>query len=131
MYDGWKIIIGLIILVGFFTAPFWYDIASGKALEKPNPVLPINEKECVNSTNFMIRDHMKLLDTWRNDVVREGKNVYVSNTNKVFNMSLEKTCLNCHSNTSQFCDRCHNYIGESPYCWDCHIESRNQENKNE
>ena len=24
-------------------------------------------------------------------------------------MSLSNTCLDCHSNKAEFCDRCHNY----------------------
>jgi hypothetical protein len=36
-------------------------------------------------------------------------------------MSLTNTCLDCHPNKDTFCDRCHNYMAVSPYCWDCHI----------
>jgi hypothetical protein len=43
-------------------------------------------------------------------------------------MSLSNTCLDCHSNKAEFCDRCHNYASVSPYCWDCHIDNP-KENK--
>ena len=132
MYDAGKIIVGLIIFVGFFTAPIWYDVSNGKqALKEPELVLPTseNQKVCVASKQFMRDEHMVLLNSWRNKVVREGEKNYVSSTGKIYNMSFEKTCLNCHSNTSQFCDRCHSYVGESPYCWDCHVENQKPEIK--
>jgi len=132
MYDTGKIIIGLIIFVGFFTSPIWYDVSNGKtALKEPELVLPKleNQKECVGTKQFMRDNHMVLLNDWRNEVVREGEKTYTSYTHKNFNMNLEKTCLNCHSDTKQFCDQCHNYLGESPYCWDCHIENQGPEKK--
>ena len=132
MYDAGKIIIGLIIFVGFFTSPIWYDVSNGKtALKEPELVLPKleSQKECVGTKQFMRDNHMILLNDWRNEVVREGNRKYISYDNKTYNMSLEKTCLNCHTDTKQFCDQCHNYLGESPYCWDCHIENQVPEKK--
>ena len=132
MYDAGKIIVGLIIFVGLFTSPIWYDLANGKtALQEPKLILPQkpDQKECVENTEFMRTNHMVLLNDWRNEVVREGKRTFVSNDHKTFDMSLSETCLNCHSNTSQFCDQCHNYMGVSPYCWDCHIETNKPESK--
>ena len=128
MYDSGKIIFGIIIFVGLFTAPFWYDAAS-KAGEKPDIVLPAkeNQKECVESAEYMRTNHMVLLNEWRQKAVREDEITYMSTTGKSYNINLRKTCLNCHSNTSQFCDRCHNYMDVSPYCWDCHIEPQNPE----
>ncbi|MGC8595749.1 MAG: sulfate reduction electron transfer complex DsrMKJOP subunit DsrJ [Candidatus Kryptoniota bacterium] len=120
MYDGGKIITGLLIFVVFFTSPFWYDISSKTALEKPNPILPANQKECVSTTSFMLSDHMELLDKWRYEVVREGKTYYTSPFGAQYKMRLTRTCLNCHSNSSEFCDKCHDYVGMTPYCWDCH-----------
>jgi hypothetical protein len=71
----------------------------------------------------MRADHMQLLDLWRHSVVREGKRIYVNPDGKEYNMSLSNTCLDCHSNKAEFCDRCHNYASVRPYCWDCHIEN--------
>jgi hypothetical protein len=39
-------------------------------------------------------------------------------------MSLTRTCLDCHSNKAEFCDRCHTYMAVDPYCWDCHVEPK-------
>lgn len=125
MYDSGKIIAGLIVFLGLFTSPFWYDLSNDKAMIQPNPILPSNQKECVASTEFMRRDHMELLDDWRFQVVREGGTNYMSSHGKVFEMRFTKTCLGCHPNTSQFCDQCHNYVGVNPYCWDCHNKPQN------
>jgi hypothetical protein len=32
--------------------------------------------------------------------------------------------MDCHSNKSKFCDQCHNYVDVDPFCWDCHIEPK-------
>ncbi len=73
-------------------------------------------------------EHQQLLDVWRDTVTRDGRRIYVNEQGKQFNMSLSNTCLDCHSNKAEFCDRCHNYASVSPYCWDCHIDNP-KENK--
>ena len=124
MYDSGKILLGLIVFVGLFTSPIWYDLASGEAADKPNIILPADEniKECVAATEYMRTSHMELLNEWRDLVVREEKRIYTSPAGKEFEMSLSNTCTNCHSNKSEFCDRCHDYLGVTPYCWNCHVE---------
>jgi len=70
----------------------------------------------------MKANHMDLLNQWRDDVVRKGVRIYKAGNGRKFEMSLSNTCMNCHSNKSEFCDECHGYGGVDPYCWDCHIE---------
>jgi len=128
MYDGGKIIIGLIIGVGLLLSPFIYD--AGKAAKAPDPELTAKAKEakeCVAETSYMKSSHMQLLDEWRNTVVRDGERYYKAKNGKVYYKSLQTTCLDCHSNKSKFCDQCHDYVGIDPYCWTCHIEPK--ENK--
>jgi cytochrome c1 len=69
----------------------------------------------------MRTQHMKILDAWRNEAVRENDRLYRSSTGKTYDKSLQNTCMSCHSNKSQFCDQCHNYVGANPFCWDCHL----------
>ena len=128
MYDGGKIIIGLIVGVGLLLSPFIYD--AGKAAKAPDPELTAKAKEakeCVEETSYMKSSHMQLLDEWRNTVVRDGERYYKAKNGKVYYKSLQTTCLDCHSNKSKFCDQCHDYVGIDPYCWTCHIEPK--ENK--
>jgi len=128
MYDGGKIIIGLIIGLGFFISPFIYD--AGKAAKAPEPQLTPKAKEaksCVRDISYMKTSHMQLLDEWRHTVVRDAERYYKSPSGKVYYKSLQVTCLDCHSNKTKFCDQCHDYMGEDPYCWDCHIEPKENE----
>jgi hypothetical protein len=121
MYDAIKIIGGLIIFLALISSPIWYDMSSGKAEYVPEPKIITTAKQCVMPTEYMRLEHMDLLNTWRDLVVRHGQRVHVSPDGRKYNMSLTKTCMNCHSNKSEFCDVCHNYNGVGqPYCWDCH-----------
>jgi hypothetical protein len=128
MYDAGKIIIGIIIGVGLLTFPFWYNM--GKAASPPEPKLTEKAREakqCVEATPYMRSSHMQLLNSWRDMVVRQEKREYIAATGREYNMSLQNTCVDCHSNKTQFCDQCHNYMGIAPFCWDCHIAPK--ENK--
>ena len=124
MYNGGKIIIGLIVFVGLLVFPYVYE--GGKPAAKPDPKLdtpeilklPVSERKCVESKAFMTKEHMKLLNQWRDWYVREGNR---------FTISLQNTCLKCHSNKTKFCDECHNYAAVTPYCWDCHFPLKEKE----
>jgi hypothetical protein len=122
MYDGSKIIPGLVIFLGLITFPFWYNIGSA-AYEKPQLKLPEFEKECVEPKEWIRAEHMQLLDDWRDLAVRENTRLYTNQAGKRFDMSLTKTCMSsqCHANKAEFCDRCHDALAVSPYCWDCHV----------
>lgn len=127
MYDGGKIIIGLIIFLALVTFPFYNNI--GKVNAKPElkidtpeiQKLPEQDRKCVEPKEFMRGGHMQLLNDWRDSVVREDHRLYKNSANKDFNMSLQNECMRCHSNKKDFCDKCHNYMAVVPYCWDCHI----------
>lgn len=131
MYDGRKIVIGLVIGLGLFLSPFLYN--AGRAAKAPDPVLTEKAKEageCVASKSYMTTSHFVLLDLWRNSVVRDGERYHQSETGKVYFKSLQVTCMECHANKSKFCDECHNYVDVNPYCWDCHIAPIEVEEKN-
>ncbi|MCL5237468.1 MAG: sulfate reduction electron transfer complex DsrMKJOP subunit DsrJ [Nitrospirae bacterium] len=133
MYNAGKILIGLIIFFGLATFPFFYNM--GKAIAKPEPKVDTPEimklakqdRKCVESKEFMRAEHMQLLNEWRDSVVRSNTRVYVNAEGKKFDMSLQNTCMRCHSNKKKFCDECHNYMAVKPYCWDCHIAPKEKE----
>jgi hypothetical protein len=120
MYDKGNIIGGLAVFLCLATFPVWYIAASGKADYRPDPVLPASENKCVESTQYMKEYHMQLLQQWRDSAVRDGVSIYVASDNTTYDIGLTGTCLKCHSNKSEFCDRCHNYTGVAPNCWNCH-----------
>ena len=127
MYDGGKIITGIIIGLALLTFPIWYT--SGRAAPRPEVKLPVKEKECVEPKAYMKTKHMQLLDLWRDSVVRVANRSYIAFNGKKYDMSLQNTCMSadCHAKKTEFCDRCHNYTGVVPYCWDCHIEPKEEE----
>ncbi|MGO9016122.1 MAG: sulfate reduction electron transfer complex DsrMKJOP subunit DsrJ [Dissulfurispiraceae bacterium] len=131
MYDSGKIITGLLVFVAIIAFPFVHTM--GTNIVKPEPKIdtPVIQqmavKQCVETKDFMKAEHMQLLNNWRDEVVRDGNRVYVGFDGKRYNMSLQNTCMHCHSNKKEFCDTCHNYMDVKPYCWDCHIAPK--ENK--
>ncbi len=129
MNDKKWIITGLIIFIVIMIFPFLKNI--GKTSTGADPVILEGLKEtrgeCVFPKDEMKAEHMQILDEWRDTVVRKGERVYMAASGKVFNMSLstgENSCIGCHSNKAEFCDRCHDYASVRPYCWDCHNEPK-------
>lgn len=129
IYNGDKIIPGLIIFLALITMPLWYNM--GKAAPAPEikidtpAIQKMAVKQCILPKLEMRTGHMQILNDWRTEVVRNNQRVYVAADGKQYNMSLQNECLKCHSNKSQFCDKCHTYAGydlnTEPYCFTCHI----------
>jgi hypothetical protein len=116
MHDKGKILFGLAVFLVVITFPIWYNLAMGKASYRPEIVIP-KEGSCVEDAAWMRLNHMELLYNWRDEYVRDDSKLYRGKHVK----SLSNTCLSCHVDKTTFCDRCHNYAGVDPYCWDCHV----------
>src|SRR5512141_3203840 len=105
LYGGGKILIGLVIFLAFVLFPFYYNYGTVNAKIEPKTDTPAirdwvqkyGKKECVEPKEVMRPDHMQILNNWRDMVVRNGDRVYVNSEGKSFTMSLQNTCLNCHS----------------------------------
>ncbi len=119
MYNKGTIIPGLLIFVLIVTFPVWYNAFS--AGEKPDPKLPKYYSECVAPASEMRDNHMKLLNKWRDEVLRDGKRVSVTVDGKEYRKGLQMACLQCHTDKEAFCDECHKYASVKPYCWECHL----------
>ncbi|MCF6289907.1 MAG: sulfate reduction electron transfer complex DsrMKJOP subunit DsrJ [Desulfobacterales bacterium] len=119
MYDGGKIVPGLIIFVGLMTFPLWYN--SGNAGPAPKLEKPAGKTACVKDTHFMRTSHMVLLNQWRDTVLRDGDRTEVTAAGEKYEKSLMLGCMKCHSDKKKFCDECHQYAAVKPYCWDCHF----------
>ncbi len=124
MQNRGRIIIGLVVFLALISYPVWYNVASGKAGYVPDLEKPADAEQCVRETTYMTAHHMDLLDEWRDRVVREGVRMDESLGGEAVEMSLTRTCLGCHVNKDAFCDRCHDYLEVSPYCWDCHVDPK-------
>ena len=148
MYKGGKIIASLIIFVGLFTIPFFYNMGkvnAGPDIDLNTPAIQAlapADQQCVESPEFMRANHMQLLNQWREASVRNGQSVYINSQGKSFEISLQDTCLKCHSTEAekavqttgvsnpaanaspQFCASCHDYSAVKPLCWNCHFEPK-------
>lgn len=119
MHDASRILIGLGIFVALFAYPFYNNL--GQAYEEPK-LQKAKGETCVEDPKWMRANHMQVLNDWRNEVVRYNNRLYVSALNgKGYEMSLQKTCMECHTSKVEFCDACHNANSVNPYCWDCHV----------
>jgi len=123
MHDGGKILTGLAVFLAIVTLPLWFHSVQGAQQGAPEFKVATESRECVEETAYMRSSHMNLLDDWREQVVRDGERIHVGLNGKTFERNLSATCImSCHSNREEFCDRCHGYVGVTPYCWDCHAQ---------
>ncbi len=123
MYNSKYIIPALVLFVVAVTAPFWLNIGT-PTYEYPKVALPQGEgmEECIEDVAFMRSEHMALLNEWRDEALRDGNRVYISSKGKKWDISLQNTCMECHTNYEDFCKKCHDTNSVDPYCWSCHIE---------
>ncbi len=119
LYNGKWIIPGLLVFLIIFLFPFWYR--GGKAAPAPKLELPKDQSACVETTKYMRAFHMQMLNQWRDLAVRDSLRVWKAADGRTHTISLSNTCFACHKSKVKFCDRCHNYVGVAPYCWDCHL----------
>lgn len=120
MYSrGWVVLLILIVL-GIFFVPYMYNRAAPGFEQVPDLEKP-DEEHCVEDAQWMRAHHMQLLKEWREDVVRNSERAYHSFTfeGEEYDKNTE-TCFDCHESKADFCDKCHNYAGAKPNCWDCH-----------
>jgi len=122
MYDAGKVIAGIVIFLALITFPIWFNAVAGEEADAPDLAIDPQYTQCVESTEYMKRNHMDLLNEWRDIVVREGQRTFIAPDGNEYEMSLTNTCMKCHSNRAEFCQKCHNYMAVAPYCWDCHLE---------
>jgi hypothetical protein len=79
--------------------------------------------QCVEPTDFMRRNHMELIKHQRDETVHGG----IRGTKHQLS-----GCIDCHvrhdaqgkpvpvNAPGEFCEGCHNYVGESLNCYQCH-----------
>jgi len=116
MYKGGRIIASLIIFVGLFTIPFFYNMGKANAGPEIDAQQLANLQSIEPSIN-MLADHPQLFNQWRNQFVQNGQTVYINSEGKAIDISLEKLV---GDPSNQFCVSCHNYTAVKPTCWDCH-----------
>jgi hypothetical protein len=100
--------------------PFAHAGAGGSV---PKPVIQkAKGDKCVEDTDYMRRNHMKVLNHHRDRTVHEGI--------RTKQHSL-KNCINCHATSDasgretvlgkdHFCQSCHSYAAVTIDCFECH-----------
>jgi len=98
-------------------------LAQTSAGDVPKPVIQKGEGDkCVEDTDYMRRNHMKVLNHHRDKTVHEGI--------RTKQHSL-KGCIDCHATPNaagqktvlgkdHFCQSCHSYAAVSVDCFQCH-----------
>lgn len=126
MQGGPIVFTGLGLLVVAGVSPFLLSLGSGGGGTPPDLTEVLEQARakgtCVESTEHMRNAHMDLLNDWRDTVVRDGQRFYERDGEQVM-MSLTRTCLDCHGSREEFCTKCHDYLGVTPHCWDCHLDA--------
>ena len=124
-----NIVVGILVFLLVMAAPIWMNFgkdaaASNVEVSLDTPTInALDEKKCIYDTEYMRENHMEILHQWKVQVVRDDNRVMVTPDGREFEMSLQNTCLDCHSNYDEFCEKCHNANGVDPNCWTCHTNS--------
>ncbi len=90
--------------------------------EAPKPVIQkaVKGEQCVEDTDYMRKNHMKVLDHHRDKTVIEGIRT------KKYSL---KECINCHASEKSgsvakakddFCVSCHSFAAVKIDCFECH-----------
>ena len=124
-----NIVVGILVFLLVMAAPIWMNFgkdaaASNVEVSLDTPTInALDEKKCIYDTEYMRENHMEILHQWKVQVVRNDNRIMVTPDGREFEMSLQNTCLDCHSNYDEFCEKCHNANGVDPNCWTCHTNS--------
>lgn len=107
----------LALVVLAFAAP----VLAADVSRVPKPVIEAGKGEqCVESADFMRRNHMELLKHQRDDTTHKGI--------RTTKYSL-KGCIDCHASRKNnsvlgseqnFCQSCHSYAAVKLDCFECH-----------
>ena len=97
-------------------------VGQAQAGDAPKPVITkaVKGEQCVEDTEYMRKNHMKLLNVHRDKTVIEGVRTQKHSL---------KQCINCHASEKtgsvatakeDFCVSCHSYAAVKIDCFDCH-----------
>lgn len=126
MRNKTNIVVGVLVFLLVLTSPIWLNLGKSAeasqvevSLDTPTiNALPEDERQCIYDTDYMLKNHMEILHQWKVQVVRDGNRTLVTPDGREFEMSLQNTCLDCHSNYDEFCEKCHDANGVDPNCLD-------------
>jgi hypothetical protein len=87
----------------------------------PKPVIePARNGQCVESPDFMRRNHMLLLKHQRVDTLRGGVRTGKYSLQGCIECHASQTTNSVNASDTNFCQSCHNYAAVSLDCFGCH-----------
>jgi len=103
--------------------PFVINTATGhllKGVDGPNPTPAMSGDECLRPADEMRAHHMNYLHSVM-DSMRHmwASGIDMGEASIETDFSFDK-CQECHPTRGDFCDRCHDFVGVVPKCWECH-----------
>lgn len=101
----------VIILLPLVYSLAGYVLARGSRDSQPFLQMPEERHEyCVRDAEYMRFHHWELLQSVRDEVVRQGKTADVTFDG----------CRVCHNDRARFCNECHDAANVRPDCFTCH-----------
>ena len=124
-----NIVIGIVVFILVVTTPLWLNIGRGADAAAPEMSYDTtaikamgDDAHCIYDAEYMRTHHMEILAQWKEQAIRDGNREFVAPDGTKYEVSLQNTCLECHSNYEDFCKKCHDYNDVTPNCWTCHVE---------
>lgn len=123
MYHKNYVIAFIVVFLCIATSPFWLNFGTPEYTYPEIKLAKTAEgTKPIEDVAFMRAEHMALLNEWRDQALREGNRVYVASDGRKWDISLQNTCMECHTNYDTFCETCHVQNSVEPYCWTCHVK---------
>lgn len=117
-FSRWVLATGFALLVAGTTHSAPREAAAGRV---PKPVVEAGKGEkCVADTEFMRRNHMKLLLHQRDETVINGIRTPRYSLNNCIECHASKKTGSVVGSNDNFCQSCHAYAGVKLDCFECH-----------
>ncbi|MDR2077061.1 MAG: sulfate reduction electron transfer complex DsrMKJOP subunit DsrJ [Desulfovibrio sp.] len=118
IYNAGYVLPGLALFAALVLGPFL--LAAGGPYRPPALTPAEKGVSCIEERAVMAAGHRVLLFAWRDAAVCRNSRLYLASDGRSWTVSLEGTCLACHSRKAGFCDSCHAANLVTPSCWGCH-----------
>lgn len=104
------------------TSALGAEAQTAKAGRTPKPVIEaaIKGDKCVEDTDFMRKNHMRLLTHQRDETVYKGIRTKRHSLNNCIECHASKTTNSVAASKENFCQSCHSYTAVKLDCFECH-----------
>jgi len=109
----------LVWAVFSFNLPYAIGAEAGRT-QKPVIETAIKGDKCVEDTEYMRKNHMKLLTHQRDETVHKGIRTKRHSLNNCIECHASKTNNSVAASKENFCQACHSYTAVKLDCFECH-----------